>query len=263
MPASAPALSEHHCCWPPVTQLPPCLPPDALALLSFSGSSFAKSPASFPFVFFQLSLPARPRSLKACSCSFIALCGEEAGQMGLEGKGNGGVPLRGWGWDVHESVTSALIRASGAFCLPAAVLYVGRCTVAALCPEESGSSQNLDSPSAKAKDDCFIGLCLQVGPCSGHQIPCGDFRDPEGGKRGHLLVCTMPGGSPSLSLHHCHQGVADQRPPAAWEEHRTNSRDAPATPFPCHALGEPGEPSPPHGALLWWRWASSSARPST
>lgn len=79
-----------------------------------------------------------------------------------------------------ESVTSALIRASRALCLPAAVLYVGKCTVAALCQEESFPSRNLDSPSAKAKGACFIGLCLQVGPCSGHQIPCGDFRDTEG-----------------------------------------------------------------------------------
>jgi len=99
-----------------------------------------------------------------------------------------------------ESVTSALIRASRALCLPAAVLYVGKCTVAALCQEESFPSQNLDSPSARAKGDCFIGLCLQVGPCSGHQIPCGDFRDTEGERR-TPLVCTALDGSPPLSLH--------------------------------------------------------------
>lgn len=98
-----------------------------------------------------------------------------------------------------ESVTSALIRASRALRSPAAVLYVGNCPVAALCQEESGSSQNLDFPSARAKDDCFVGSCLQVGPCGGHEIPCGGFRDPEGGRRAHLPVCAAPGGSPSLS----------------------------------------------------------------
>ena len=97
-----------------------------------------------------------------------------------------------------ESVTSALIRASGVLRLPAAaILYVRNCPVAALCQEESGSSRILDSPSARAKDDCFAGLCLQVGPCDG--IPRGGFRDPEEGKRTHLPVCTAPGGSPSLS----------------------------------------------------------------
>lgn len=89
-----------------------------------------------------------------------------------------------------ESVTSALMQASGALalCLPAAVLYVGKCTVATWSQEENGPSYNPDSPSAKAKDDCFAGLCPQVGPCNGHQIPCGDFRDTYGGGRTHLLV---------------------------------------------------------------------------
>lgn len=73
-----------------------------------------------------------------------------------------------------ESVTSALIRASGVLCLPAAaILYVRNCPVASLCQEQSGSSRILDSPSARAKDDFFVGLCLQVGPCDGCEIPVG------------------------------------------------------------------------------------------
>lgn len=64
------------------------------------------------------------------------------------------------------SLSSALIRASRALCLPVAILYVGKCSVAALCQEKSSHSQNLDSPSAKAKDGCcFVGMCLQVRPC--------------------------------------------------------------------------------------------------
>lgn len=125
------------------------------------------------------------------------------------------------------SVTSALIRASGALCLPAPVLYLGKCPVAALCQEESDPSQDLDSPSAKAKDDCFIGL----GPCSGRGIPCGDFRDPEGGRRTHLLVCTAPGGSLPLPLTLCHQGVADQGP-ARWpRKHRADTPEMRTQPF--------------------------------
>lgn len=103
-----------------------------------------------------------------------------------------------------ESVLSALIRASRALCLPATVLYVGKCTVAALCQEESFPSQILDSPSAKAKGDCFIGLCLQVGPCGGHQIPRGDFRDTGGERRTHLSAQLQTVLHPSLSLHSCH-----------------------------------------------------------
>lgn len=51
-----------------------------------------------------------------------------------------------------ESVTSALVRASG----PPACPLLCCIAVAASCEEESDSSQDLDSPSAKAKDDCFL-----------------------------------------------------------------------------------------------------------
>lgn len=131
--------------------------------------------------------------------------------MEPEGKQVGKFPPGARAETYLESVTSALIRASGVLRLPAAaILYVRNCPVAALCQEESGSSQILDSPSARAKDDCFVGLCLQVGPCDGRELPCGGFRDPEGGRSTHLPVCTAPGSSPSLR--HCHQGVADQWP---------------------------------------------------
>lgn len=122
--------------------------------------------------------------------------------MGPEGQGcGGGGSHRALGMRMYiESVTSALIRASRALCLPTAVLYVGKCTVAVLCQEESFPSRNLDSPSAKAKGACFVGLCLQVVRGSGHQIPCGDFRDTEG-ERTTPLVCPTPDGSPALSLH--------------------------------------------------------------
>lgn len=99
-----------------------------------------------------------------------------------------------------ESVTSALIRASGVLRLPpAAILYVRNCPVAALCQEESGSSRILDSPSARAKDDCFVGLCLQVGPCDGRELPRGGFRGPEGG-RSYSSSCLHSSRRFSISL---------------------------------------------------------------
>lgn len=60
---------------------------------------------------------------------------------------------RGAGGEMYiESVTSALICASG----PSACPLLDCIAVAASCQEESDFSQDLDSPSAKAKDDCFV-----------------------------------------------------------------------------------------------------------
>lgn len=144
----------------------------------------------------------------------------------------GKFPPGAWAETYLESVTSALIRASGVLRLPAAaILYVRNCPVAALCQEESGSSRILDSPSAIAKDDCFVGLCLQGGPCNGRELPCGGFRGPEGGRSTHLPVCTAPGGSPSLSP----SLPPRSRRSVAQEGCNTDSRDVPHSPFSCSA----------------------------
>lgn len=58
------------------------------------------------------------------------------------------------------SVSSALIRASRALCLLAAILYVGKCSVAALCQEKSSHSQNLDFPISQNKR--WLLLCRHV-----------------------------------------------------------------------------------------------------
>ena len=187
--------------------------------------------------------------------------GKRQGIWGLRGREVGKFPPGARAGVYIESVTSALIRASRALCLPAAVLYVGNCPVAALCQEESGSSQNLDFPSARAKDDCFVGLCLQVGPCSGHEIPCGDFRDPEGERRVHLPVCAAPGGSPSLS---------PSLPPRRSQISclgGAQSRQQRCTAQPLPLLVLCGCTLPTRALILpsrlWWRWVASSARPHT
>ena len=101
-----------------------------------------------------------------------------------------------------ESVTSALIRASGVLRLPAAaILYVRNFPVAALCQEESGSSRILDSPSARAKDDCFAGLCLQVGPCDGTPMGVSETLKEE---RGLIFLSAQLQMVLPLSLRHCH-----------------------------------------------------------
>lgn len=98
-----------------------------------------------------------------------------------------------------KSVTSALIRTSGSSACP--LLCCTVCTVAALCQEESGTSLDLDSPSAKAKDDCFVGLCLQAGPCSGLGCPVGISETPRRKDDSSPCLCSPGWVSISLSLH--------------------------------------------------------------
>lgn len=137
--------------------------------------------------------------------------------------------------------------------MPTAVLYVGKCTVAALCQEESCPSRNLDSPSARAKDDCFIGLWLQVGPCSGLQIPRGDFRDTEGGRR-TPLVCTALDSSPLFSL----RSLPLRNRPPQWPRESAGQTNQSCThgPFPSQAPRWAGclspEPSPPGVSFFLW-----------
>lgn len=98
---------------------PPCLSPSALAVLSFSSSAFAKSPAS---CLMGSLLPALPSSQTTVSAGMLPsppLPEWVRGRVrGPEGKGRGGSPHTGSGRDYAESVTSALIRASRASACP-------------------------------------------------------------------------------------------------------------------------------------------------
>lgn len=138
--------------------------------------------------------PSRPTPLP-----IIAQHGERRGIWDLRGREVGKLPHGAGGQMSVKSVTSALIRTSGSSARP--LLCCTVCTVAALGQEESGTSLDLDSPSAKAKDDCFVGLCLQAGPCSGLGSPVGISETPRRKDDSSPCLCSPGRVSISLSLH--------------------------------------------------------------
>lgn len=193
----------------------------------------------------------------------IAPRGEEAGHKGPEGKGGGKLP-RGAGGEVHpESVTSALRRASG----PSACPLLDCISMAASCQEESDSSQDLDSPSAKAKDDCFTRRLVPASRTLAAAIRSLRISETPRRKDGSS-PCLHSSRRVSISVStHCHQGVADQGPPSglggSWSRHTRDGPIAPSLHMLCGEHGEPADLSTRAPVLplrLWWRWVSC-ARP--
>lgn len=134
-----------------------------------------------PALFFLLRLPSlhipslsRPHRVPHCTAMREGAGDARPGDKGKQGP---------WGPAHLGSVISALIGVNSTRPLPFATPNVGKCAMATLCSERGVPCRI----SALLQPKQRLTL-LQLGPCRDCQMPFGDFRDLEKGRRTQCLA---------------------------------------------------------------------------